>query len=60
MDMAELIKRINFLYKKKLEAGLSEEEQNEQKELRAKYLYNFRENFRVQLETVEKKENRNN
>lgn len=55
MDMTELINRINFLYKKKLETGLSEEEQDEQRDLRVKYLNNFRENFRAQLETVEKK-----
>ena len=59
MDMTELINRINILYKKKLETGLTEDEQDEQRVLRVKYLSNFRENFRAQLETVEKKENRN-
>ena len=57
--MTELINRINILYKKKLETGLTEDEQDEQRVLRVKYLSNFRENFRAQLETVEKKENRN-
>lgn len=55
MDIEVLIKRINYLYKKSVEEGLTEEEKLEQKELREKYLSNFRRNFRAQLETVEKK-----
>jgi uncharacterized protein YnzC (UPF0291/DUF896 family) len=55
MDIEVLIKRINFLYKKSVDEGLTEEEKQEQKELREKYLSNFRRNFRAQLETVEKK-----
>lgn len=55
MDIEEIIKRINYLYKKSVEQGLTEEEKLEQKELREKYLSNFRSNFRAQLETVEKK-----
>jgi uncharacterized protein YnzC (UPF0291/DUF896 family) len=56
MKIEEIIERINYLYKKSKEDGLTEEEKVEQKELREKYLANFRRNFRAQLELVEKKE----
>jgi uncharacterized protein YnzC (UPF0291/DUF896 family) len=58
MNIEALIARINYLYKKSVEEGLTEEEKLEQKELREKYLENFRRNFRAQLETVEKKPTR--
>lgn len=56
MKIEELISRINLLYKKSKEEGLSEEEKIEQKELRQQYINNIKRNFRAQLETVEKKE----
>jgi uncharacterized protein YnzC (UPF0291/DUF896 family) len=56
MDIEALLKRINLLYKKSVEQGLTEEEKLEQKELREKYLSNFRKNFKAQLEKVEKKQ----
>jgi uncharacterized protein YnzC (UPF0291/DUF896 family) len=55
MDIEALIARINSLYKKSVEEGLTEEEKVEQKELREKYLKNFRNNFRAQLSQFEKK-----
>jgi Uncharacterized protein conserved in bacteria len=55
MDINEIIERINFLYKKSVSEGLSDEEKKEQKLLREKYLENFRRNFRAQLDTVKKK-----
>lgn len=56
MNIEEIINRINALYKKSKEEGLTEQEKNEQKELREKYLQNVRRNFRAQLDMVEKKE----
>lgn len=55
MNIEALIARINELYKKSVDEGLTEEEKKEQKELREKYLENFRNNFRAQLNTVRKK-----
>lgn len=55
MDFDEMVKRINFLYKKSQNEGLTEEEKAEQKELRQRYIDNVKRNFRAQLETVEKK-----
>jgi uncharacterized protein YnzC (UPF0291/DUF896 family) len=56
MKIEDIISRINYLYKKSTTEGLTETEKLEQKELREKYLENFRRNFRAQLETVEKKQ----
>lgn len=50
MSMEELIAKINFLYKKSQEEGLTEEEQIEQKALKEQYIEKFRKNFRAQLE----------
>lgn len=55
MDFDEMVKRINFLYKKSQNEGLTEEEKSEQKELRQRYVDNVKRNFRAQLETVERK-----
>lgn len=54
MKIEEVTKRINFLYKKSKEEGLTEEEKIEQAELREKYLQNIRNNFRAQLEGIGK------
>lgn len=55
MKVEELVNRINFLYKKSKEEGLTEEEKIEQKALRQKYIDNVKRNFRVQLDTIKKK-----
>ncbi|MFL0247837.1 DUF896 domain-containing protein [Candidatus Clostridium stratigraminis] len=55
MNAQELVNRINFLYKKSKESGLTEEEKVEQKDLRQKYLDNVKRNFRAQLDTIKKK-----
>ncbi|WP_081896925.1 DUF896 domain-containing protein [Clostridium sp. KNHs214] len=54
MGMEELIGRINFLYKKSTDEGLTPEEKLEQKELRDQYIGIIKGNFRVQLNTLKK------
>ncbi len=51
MEQAK-IDRINFLAKKSKTDGLSEEEKNEQKELRAEYIESWRRGVRQTLENV--------
>lgn len=55
MNEDELIKKINYLYKKSKEEGLTESEKQEQKELRQKYIDNIKRNFRAQLDIIKKK-----
>ena len=43
--MQELIKRINELAKKSKEEGLTDDEKNEQAQLRARYIKAFRQGF---------------
>lgn len=52
MTMDEKIARINELYHKAKAEGLSEEEKEEQKALRADYVRSFRENLRATLDNV--------
>ena len=52
MTMDETIKRINELYHKSQAEGLTEEEKEEQKELRQKYIESVRGNLRGQLENM--------
>lgn len=54
MSIDELTNRINYLYKKSKEQGLTEEEKAEQQELRQKYIDNVKRNFRSQLDTIKK------
>ena len=56
MSVDELTNRINYLYKKSKEEGLTEEEKVEQQELRQKYIDNVKRNFRSQLDTIKKVE----
>jgi uncharacterized protein YnzC (UPF0291/DUF896 family) len=48
----EQIERINELYKKKKEVGLTEEEQEEQTGLRRLYIDSFKESLKSQLDTI--------
>ena len=52
MTMDGTIKRINELYHKSQAEGLTEEEKEEQKELRQKYIESVRGNLRGQLENM--------
>jgi uncharacterized protein YnzC (UPF0291/DUF896 family) len=60
MNIDEIIARINVLYKKSQESGLTEEEKEEQQALRRRYIDNVKRNFRAQLDMVEKKPSRKN
>lgn len=53
MVTKEQIERINELYRKKKETGLTEEETKEQEHLRRLYIDSFKENLRSQLEGIE-------
>ncbi len=53
MTMQETIDRINALYHKSQKEGLTEEEKEEQKELRQKYILNIRRNLRGQLNNID-------
>ena len=50
--MDELIKRINELYAKSKNEGLSEEEKTEQAELRKKYIESFRQGVKNTMDNV--------
>ncbi len=52
MTMDETIKRINELYHKSQNEGLTEEEKAQQQELRRKYIESVRGNLRGQLENM--------
>ena len=56
MSLDELTNRINYLYKKSKEEGLTDEEKVEQQGLRQKYIDNVKRNFRSQLDTIKKVE----
>ncbi|MCT3465681.1 DUF896 domain-containing protein [Lactobacillus delbrueckii subsp. bulgaricus] len=45
-------KRINELYKKKQESGLTEAEEAERKELHKQFIANFRAGFKQQLDSL--------
>ena len=52
MNMDERIKRINALYHKSQEEGLTEEEKAEQARLRKEYVASVRANLRGQLDYI--------
>lgn len=52
MTMDEIIKRINQLYHKSQAEGLSDEEKEEQKELRRRYIDRVKGNLCGQLENM--------
>ena len=53
--IADLIIRINELYKKSKEEGLTEKEKEEQQILRRRYIDSYKANLRAQLEGIEPK-----
>ena len=53
MTLEETIQRINELYHKSQKEGLSEEEKQEQKQLRQVYIDSVNNNLRGQLENME-------
>lgn len=57
MNIDKLIQRINFLYKKSKETGLSNDEIHEQKKLRDEYINLIKGNLRSQLKTIKKSSN---
>jgi uncharacterized protein YnzC (UPF0291/DUF896 family) len=54
MELNELIRKINYLYKKNKEQGLTQEEKDEQKILREKYIEVIKGNVRAQLNSIKK------
>ena len=53
MTLEETIQRINELYHKSQKEGLSQEEKQEQKQLRQVYIDSVKNNLRGQLENME-------
>jgi len=51
MDIDKVIERINFLYKKSKDEGLTEYEKQKQSELRAYYAGLMKSNLKAQLDT---------
>ena len=56
MEIEKLIKRINELYHKSQDVGLTPEEAEEQKNLRQAYVANIRANLKSQLDSIDIKE----
>lgn len=54
-NIEEIIERINFLYKKSQENGLTAEEKEEQSRLRRIYIDRFKSNLKAQLDTIQRK-----
>lgn len=52
MNLEQQIKRINELYHKSQEVGLTDDEKLEQAKLRAEYIANVRANLKSQLDNV--------
>ena len=52
MSMDEMIKRINELYHKSKGEGLTDEEKEEQKQLRQKYIDSVKGNLQGQLDSM--------
>lgn len=52
MEISELIKKINYLYKKSKEQGLTASEKEEQKILRKKYIEAIKGNVKAQLDSI--------
>ncbi|MDP4177470.1 MAG: DUF896 domain-containing protein [Bacillota bacterium] len=59
MEIDNLVERINFLYHKSKNEGLTLEEIEEQKTLRNKYINNVKNNFRSQLQGIKNNKTKN-
>lgn len=59
MEINELVSRINYLYHKSKDEGLTLEEAEEQKKLRKIYINNVKNNFRAQLEGIRNNNTKN-
>lgn len=55
MKIEDIIKKINELYHKSQNEGLTKDEKELQKKLREKYISNVKKNFKGQLEGIELK-----
>ena len=53
MEIEKLINRINELYHKSQDVGLTPEEAEEQKNLRQAYVANIRANLKSQLDSID-------
>ena len=53
MNIQEIIDRINELYHKSQDVGLTEEEKAEQKDLRQQYVLSIRRSLRGQLDNID-------
>jgi uncharacterized protein YnzC (UPF0291/DUF896 family) len=58
MDIKKVIEKINFLYHKSKNEGLSDDEKKEQKKLRDYYIGLMKNNLKTQLDTIEPKSNK--
>lgn len=56
MEIERVIERINFLYKKSQQEGLTLEEKEEQQSLRKVYIDSVKNNLRAQLQGIERKD----
>lgn len=56
MTLEEKIKRINELYHKSQDSGLTDEEKEEQARLRRDYIDSFKSNLKAQLDNIDIKE----
>jgi uncharacterized protein YnzC (UPF0291/DUF896 family) len=54
MNIDKIIERINFLYKKSQNEGLTNKKKVEQQELRQRYIDNVKRNFRAQLDGIKR------
>ncbi|MCH5138403.1 DUF896 domain-containing protein [Clostridiaceae bacterium UIB06] len=54
MKIEEVIERINFLYKKSKNEGLTEDEKVEQQKLRQRYIDNVKRNFRSPFDGIKR------
>lgn len=55
MKIEEVIEKINMLYKKSQEEGLTDQEKELQQKLRRRYIDNVKRNFKAQLDGIEPK-----